>query len=567
MTFRGFTARHRTAAGVLTPVALGVAVLITLAWALWSPAPRTIDAALTASTTECHDMVTISVAGRGDTPVAGTTKMLVDADGNELPAAMSNDFGSPHMQQVVNAPNGSVTPGSYAALYIAYPANMADYENAVTTGVTNTQSVMREIRVSCPNTKFSIVGYSEGADVARRVAMNIGHQEAGVDGGFGIVDPANVVGVVIIADAGRTAGQGAFPGSKNPFGNPDGFDTVYQDGKKPVSGAGVLPDTAGGFGALNGKIASFCSEGDLFCSAPQNISLLQLMVNVGRQLNVDAFEREGLTLATGQDVAVVLSRIALDAFAEIDSQPNWMQSDQTFLEVLLKVSSPSYTPGQPAATVTTAPTATLEPISAPTQADSIRTEDMSPLAYLPQKVLKEIIGLILTNQNTIPVIMSDPYQLTLAPGVGHHFDYWSDADAAAGKPLTSAEYAAAWLTYLAKQAQNGQAINPAARPGAAELVAALNELSTAVTPIPTTGPSATSTPSATTSETPSESAAPPASSPQTPAPSTLAPTTDLAGATETPTPGSPSTSIAPGTSAPATTTKVSTTTAVPSPAG
>ncbi|MGY2037254.1 cutinase family protein [Nocardia gipuzkoensis] len=478
MALREFFARHRIASAVAAPAVLGVAAVVAASLAL-TATPETRDTQLTSSVTECHDMVTISVAGRNDTPVAGTTKMLVDADGQPLPAALSGDHSSEWVDPVVNAPADDVDPGAYAAVYIAYPANMATYEDAVNAGVANTEQVMREIAQACPDTKFSIVGYSEGADVVRRVAMKIGHQEAGQDGEYGIVDPDDVVGVVILADSGRSPGDGPFPGSKDPFGNPDGFDQQYQNGSNPVPGQGAVQGTSGDFGALNGKIASFCSDGDLTCSAPENISLLQLVVNVGRQLNVDALERDGLTPATGQDVAVVLSRIALAAFADIQSQPNWMQSDETFLQVLLRVSDPAYKPG--------------EQPKAPAKADSISTEQMSPLAYLPQKVLNEIIGLIVTNQNTIPVILSDPYNLTLGPNhTGHHFDYWHDADPDAGKPLTSAEYAAAWLTHLAKQAQAGKQVDPTSKPQEADLAAVYKAVTTS-SAAPTTEPAKEST--------------------------------------------------------------------------
>src|SRR5690606_26221302 len=184
--------------------------------------------------------------------------------------------------------------------------------------------------------------------------------------------------VMILDDPVRSTGDGPLPGAEDPFAKPDGFDQKYQNGQKPVPGSGALPGTSGDFGALNGKIASFCSDGDLTCSAPENISLLNLAVNVGRQLNVDALEREGLTPATGQDVAVVLGRIAMTAFADIASQPNWMASDETFLEVLLRVSDPEYVPGTPAP-------------KDPAQADAIAVDQMSPLAYLPQKILNEIV--------------------------------------------------------------------------------------------------------------------------------------------------------------------------------
>ncbi|MEV0296766.1 cutinase family protein [Nocardia sp. NPDC050710] len=551
MALREFLARHRIASAVAAPAVLGVAAVVATSLALTST-PQTRDTQLTTSVTECRDMVTISVAGRGDTPVEGTTRLLVGANGEPLPAALSGDHNSRWVDPVVNAPADDVDPGSYAAVYVAYPANMATYEDAVNSGVANTERVMREISRACPDTKFSIVGYSEGADVVRRVAMKIGHQEADKDGAYGIVDPADVVGVVILADSGRAAGDGPFPGSKDPYRNPDGFDQQYQNGAKPVSGQGALPGTSGDFGALNGKIASFCSEGDLTCAAPENISLLQLVVNVGRQLNVDALEREGLTPATGQDVAVVLGRIALAAFADIQSQPNWMQSDETFLQVLLRVSDPEYKPGAAPKT--------------PAKADSISTNEMSPLAYLPQKVLNEIVGLIVTNQNTIPVVMSDPYKLTLGPNhSGHHFDYWRDADSGAGKPLTSAEYAAAWLTHLAKQAQAGKQVDTNAKPEEADLAAvykAVQETTATPTTTPTKTAAATTTaaPTTTGQVSPSTTPSPTTTTPTTTTPSAAAPTTTTTPEVTTPPATSAVASPTPTTTPPTTTQPTTTTT-------
>ncbi|MFC8043206.1 cutinase family protein [Nocardia sp. NPDC057353] len=453
MPLRDFFARHRIATAVVAPATLGVVAIVAATWAVTAP-ERDDATQLTSSVTECHDMVTISVAGRNDAPAENSTKLLVDADGKPLPAALAGDHNSEWVDPVVNAPDGAVDPDSYAAVYIAYPANMASYEDAVETGVANTKQVMSEISAACPDTRFAIVGYSEGADVVRRVAMEIGNQEPGADGEYGIVDPDDVVGVVILADAGRSPGDGPFIGAANACTNPDGFDQQFQTADcTPTSGQGAVAGTAGGFGALDGKIASFCSDGDLTCAAPENISLLTLVVNVGRQLDMDRLEREGLNPATGQDVAVALGRIAIAAFADIQAQGigTWMQSDETFLDVLLRVSDPQYDPKA-------AP-------QKPAKADAIAADDLSPLAYLPQKVLNEIVGLIATNENTIPVVLSDPYQLTLGPNhTGHHFDYWDDADPKNDRPLTSAQYAAAWLTHLAKQAQAGEPVNTKAKP-------------------------------------------------------------------------------------------------------
>ncbi|QLY31958.1 cutinase family protein [Nocardia huaxiensis] len=452
MALRNVLTRARLGSPLVAgPAALGVVAIVgaTLILTTSEQKPQTADPLLVSSVTECHDMVTISIAGRNDAPQQGSVKMLVDANGNELPAALTDDYQSRWLDPIANAPKDDVADGSYSAVYISYPANMSTYEDAVNTGVTNTKEVMRQISQACPDTRFSIVGYSEGADVARRVAMGIGNDSA--SDGYEVTDPKNVVGVVILADAGRGAGEGPFVGATDP-NHPDGYGSNY--GGTGASGQGALPGTGGDFGALNGKVASFCSDGDLTCSAPKNISLLNLAANVGRQINVDALQNEGLTPATGQDVATVLAKTGFSAFEYISNNPGWWTSNETFLDVLLKVSDPSYKPGQPAKEVS--------------NASSISTNEMSPLAYLPQKVFNEIVGLIMTNTNTIPVIMSDPYQQTLGEGTGHHFDYWNDADPASGKNQSSAEYAAAWLTHLAKQAQAGEPVDTKAQPQQAD---------------------------------------------------------------------------------------------------
>ncbi|MGX1810350.1 cutinase family protein [Nocardia sp. NPDC055321] len=547
-----FFAKHKIASAVAAPAILGVVAVVGATLTLSEPESETAAPQLRSSVTECHDMVTISVAGRGDTPVAGTTKLLVDANGQELPAALSGDHKSPWLDPIVNAPSDYVNPGSNAAIYIAYPANMATYEDAVNTGVANTERVMTEISKACPDTKYSIVGYSEGADVVRRVAMKIGNQEAGADGKYGIVNPDDVVGVVILADAGRKEGDCTFLGAKDPCSNPDNFDQKYQNGSNTAGGAGALPGTSGDFGKLNGRIASFCSDGDLTCAAPKNISLLTLAVNVGRQVNADQLEREGLTPATGMDVAMVLGDIALKAFADIQSQPNWMASNETFLSVLLRVSDPNYTPGE------------KRPVAA---ADAIAAESMSPLAYLPQKVFNEIIGLITTNQNTIPVIMSDPYNLTLGPNhSGHHFDYWKDANAANGKPLTSAEYAAAWLTELAKKAQAGD-LDVTTTPKTTTKAVEKAGLAADPAAPQTTKSTTTTTTTTTTTDAKADAKAPATTTdPSTTSPSTTVDPTTVAPTTVKPADPAPTTVEAakPTTTAPTTTTTVAPTTTSPS---
>ncbi|MBY6411840.1 cutinase family protein [Rhodococcus sp. BP-252] len=514
-----------------------------------------------ASTATCYDMVSIAIGGRGDTPSNSATKFLTTPDGTALPAALAGDFESDWIDQMVGAPNDAVKQGSYAAVYIDYPANLATYETAVDTGVQNAQTVMKAIVASCPKTRFAIVGYSEGADVTRRTAMEIGNQVADDNGKYGIVDPSQVVGVVILADAGREDGDNPFPGSKTGT-NPDNFDTKYQNNASGPAGAGALPGTAGSFGALDGKVASFCSQKDLTCAMPQNTSLLHLAANVGRQLDVDAIQRDNtVTPATGADMAMVIGRIAGLAFMDIASQDNWLAGDETFLQVLIKVSEPGYTPPDPTTKVS-AKTDTEEgtdPTEEPLPADKAVN-----LAYLPSKIVKEIVGLIGSNTDTVPVLMNDPYGQTLGPGSGAHFDYWRDADASNGRPLTSAQYAAAWLTQLAKDAEAGKPIKSAEVQQKALLVAQ------SATPAPTTTSAAPVASGASVQPVAPAAPAPLAAVPA--APAEVAPAAPVEGA---PAPGLPvesapavvtETPAAPSTTeAPVTTSVAPTTTATPTP--
>ncbi|MFD3812184.1 cutinase family protein [Rhodococcus sp. NPDC058639] len=457
--------RGKIFAGVLAPLALGVAAAVAIAWPQPTP-PTVADPALAglASTADCHDMVSIGVGGRGDTP-RDQSKMLVDEKGNKLPAAQQGAYGSMWVDPVINAPlKDHEADNGYAAIYVEYPADLSSYEDAVTKGAENTIQVMKAIQASCPDTQFAIVGFSEGADVVRRAAMQIGNQEQNADGTWPSGDPSAVTGVVILSDAGRGVDGGFFPGAEDPS-NPDGFDRPYEPGSGPAPGSGALPGTTGEFGYLDGKVASFCSEGDFACSTPDNIALIELLVNLGRQVNGDAFEREGLSPATGADLAQVIGRVALLALADVSANEGWMQSDETFLDVLIKVSDPKYVPNAPATTPVAADG------SAPIPADRLAN-----LAYLPEKLLKEVIGFVRSNQNTLAVIMSDPYDQTFGYNeetrdhYGHHFDYWDDD--IDGQGTSTVEYAAAWLNHLAEQAKQGKPVSSDAEAKAIRMMAA-----------------------------------------------------------------------------------------------
>lgn len=141
--------RGKIFAGVLAPIALGVAAAVAIAWPQPTP-PTVADPALAglASTADCHDMVSIGVGGRGDTP-RDQSKMLVDEKGNKLPAAQQGAYGSMWVNPVINAPlKDHEADNGYAAIYVEYPADLSSYEDAVAKGAENTITVMKADRKS-----------------------------------------------------------------------------------------------------------------------------------------------------------------------------------------------------------------------------------------------------------------------------------------------------------------------------------------------------------------------------------------------------------------------------------
>ncbi|EOM74840.1 hypothetical protein Rrhod_3830 [Rhodococcus rhodnii LMG 5362] len=381
-------------------------------------------------------MVAVTISGRGggmanrddDDP-----RWLRDANSAPLPASL--EYGNRWVDPVLG-PAGDELGDGFAAVHIAYPADLGSYDRAVETGVANAEQVMRAIGAACPDTRFAIVGYSQGADVARRLAMGIGNDPNG-----SVVDAAHVLGVVVIADPGRSIGDGAFPGARDPFRGPDGFDLDYRTGTATTPGSGLLGGTAGSFGALDGRVASFCSDGDFTCAAPENIALLRVLINIGTALEIESLQTDGPTLDHAGEFARILTRTVVLAFADIRSQPAWLTTDKSFLDVLVKVSAPTYVPSEP-------PAPSVEPTLG----------RLASLTHLPRKTAEEIIGFVLDNRGLLDVVRSDPYDTTFAPDGGMHFDYWNDDT---DKPHTSIDYAAAWLAHLGRQVAQGRTVDSA----------------------------------------------------------------------------------------------------------
>lgn len=202
----------------------------------------------------------VTVAGAGDVLTAPT---IANAAPTKC-AATFNLFIPGTWETTENAdpsvPVGMLKPvadalksahGSDAEIYtLPYMARAFDngrtYADSKADALARSKQVLSKIENECPKTKFTIIGYSQGADAAGDLASEIGN-------GKGPVDAGRVLAVGLLADPGAGTKGSATVGPR-------------------TSGQGIADPRPQGMGALSGRVASICDPGDLYCSIEKGSS-------------------------------------------------------------------------------------------------------------------------------------------------------------------------------------------------------------------------------------------------------------------------------------------------------
>ncbi|MGV9836438.1 cutinase family protein [Nocardia niigatensis] len=165
------------------------------------------------------------------------------------------------------------------------------YAQSVSGGLDRLRSMAKQVTDRCPNTKLAIAGYSQGAHVASQFAQEVG-------AGKGTVPAERIAAVALFGDPNRNANAPLFPGKpdqKLPTAAPgtDGKSVAAlgdPPATKTASGAGIAPDSATleNFGSLVGRVAEFCTEGDLACDTPVGAPLVRTVANIAGQTEISA---------------------------------------------------------------------------------------------------------------------------------------------------------------------------------------------------------------------------------------------------------------------------------------
>ncbi|MFF1946857.1 cutinase family protein [Rhodococcus qingshengii] len=143
--------------------------------------------------------------------------------------------------------------GNAAQIYtLPYMARAFDngktYADSKSGGLMRAKDVLSEIATKCSGIKFTITGYSQGADIAGDLASEIGN-------GSGPIKAEQVLAVGLLAD---------------PSSGTNGEAVI---GPKP-SGKGIADPRPKGMGTLAGRVASICDPKDLYCSIQKGSSPL-----------------------------------------------------------------------------------------------------------------------------------------------------------------------------------------------------------------------------------------------------------------------------------------------------
>ena len=254
----------------------------------------------------------------------------------------SSNERDPHDQSGVLAPTANAAAGGLPSetmqtTYVPYPADFGytsdgtPYTESVATGVDATNEQVEQVYQQCGDqTDISIVGYSQGADVAHRVATEIGNGESPV--------PAERIrGVYLVSDPNREAGSDVVPGSPGQSAPLNGARTHTQDASVALGG-GINTDTSSDFGALTGRVVSLCATGDFACAMPENTQLVRIGANVAEQIHIDTND----PVQIAGDLAAVALRSSVRTAAYIVDSPHWMLSSESFGTAVQKGTDPYY---------------------------------------------------------------------------------------------------------------------------------------------------------------------------------------------------------------------------------
>jgi hypothetical protein len=135
-------------------------------------------------------------------------------------------------------------------------------------GVQTTERHIADVKASCPDTKFVVTGYSQGASVAGDVAADM------IAGKIPGVDADDLFAAYLLSDPNRAPATDEK--TRTALGVPahvgaNGETIVDLNQGAPLGTEGLAgPRAAGAFAGTNGRVMSFCHPNDIACSTERD---------------------------------------------------------------------------------------------------------------------------------------------------------------------------------------------------------------------------------------------------------------------------------------------------------
>lgn len=199
----------------------------------------------------------------------GTWESAADDDPIN-PGANPNSF----MLSITNPLKEAYVPEDVKVWTLPYTAQFKNinaqhemsYDDSRNEGTSRLEGELTYMHETCPDTKFILSGFSQGAVIAGDVADRIG-------GGNGPIPAESVAGVALIADGRRQDGVGINPGAHvGGVGAEIALQPVSTLIQSIVPGATMRGARANGFGELADRTFQICAPNDSICDAPLDVS-------------------------------------------------------------------------------------------------------------------------------------------------------------------------------------------------------------------------------------------------------------------------------------------------------
>ncbi|MCM6774413.1 cutinase family protein [Nocardia sp. CDC159] len=171
-------------------------------------------------------------------------------------------------------------------VYVRY-TEYEPYEQASAAAATRLESIAHDIIDRCPTTKIAATGYGQGAVPVATFARRIGT-------GASPISADTIAAVALFAHPQRPAGAPVLVGAPTqdtpgpvPGTSGTAIASVRLTNQAP-QGEGIDQNATagGGYGTLTGRVADFCSPGDMTCDTPPGSPLAQTVRNIAAQSDI-----------------------------------------------------------------------------------------------------------------------------------------------------------------------------------------------------------------------------------------------------------------------------------------